>query len=159
MNSEEIVRTYSDMIYKIAFRYVRNKYDAEDVVSETFLNYFRKERSFESEEHRKAWLIHVAINEAKTLLSGRRYDEEINEELLGGEDRQADTDEKMDLKAAILRLPEHQREVITLFYLQDFSIQQVAEVLGKNKNTVAVTLARARENLRGYLEGEAPAEQ
>ncbi len=139
------------MMYKIAFRYARNQYDAEDIVSEVFLTYFRKERTFESEEHRKAWLIKVTINEAKTLLSGRRYDEEINEEIVGGEDRGDDTDEAIDLKTAIARLPEHQREVITLFYLQDLSIVQIAEILDKNKNTVAVTLARARENLKAFL--------
>lgn len=154
MNSEEIVRFYSDMMYKIAFRYARNQYDAEDIVSEVFLTYFRKERTFESEEHRKAWLIKVTINEAKTLLSGRRYDEEINEEIVGGEDRQTDTDDAIDLKTAIARLPEHQREVITLFYLQDLSIVQIAEILDKNKNTVAVTLARARENLKAFLTAE-----
>ena len=154
MNSEEIVRLYADMMYKIAFRYARNQYDAEDIVSEVFLTYFRRERTFESEEHRKAWLIKVTINEAKTLLSGRRYDEEINEEIVGGEDRRTDIDDAIDLKTAIARLPEHQREVITLFYLQDFSIVQIAEILDKNKNTVAVTLARARDNLKHFLNAD-----
>ena len=109
MNEEEVVRKYADMIYKIAFRYVRNQYDADDVFSETFLNYFKKERVFESEEHRKAWLIRVAINEAKNVCMGRSYDEEINEEILGGEDEQTDVDDVMDLRAAIKKLPEHQR--------------------------------------------------
>ena len=154
MNSEEIVRLYADMMYKIAFRYARNQYDAEDIVSEVFLTYFRRERTFESEEHRKAWLIKVTINEAKTLLSGRRYDEEINEEIVGGEDRRTDIDDAIDLKTAIARLPEHQREVITLFYLQDLSIVQIAEILDKNKNTVAVTLARARDNLKHFLNAD-----
>lgn len=152
MDEEEVVRRYADMVYKIAFRYVRNQYDADDVFSETFLNYFKKERTFESEEHRKAWLIRVTINEAKNVCMSRKYDEEINEEILGAEDKQSDADEVMDLRAAIKRLPEHQREVITLFYMQDLSIEQISKVLDKNKNTVAVTLSRARESLRKYLE-------
>ena len=57
-----VVRTYADMVYKIAVRYTANLTDADDVFSETFLAYFRKERQFNSEEHRKAWLIRVAIN-------------------------------------------------------------------------------------------------
>lgn len=154
MNEEEVVRTYSDMVYKIAFRYVRDPDDAEDVYSETFLAYFKKEREFESEEHRKAWLIRVAINAAKTLLSKRSYTEEVNEEILGAEDNSLDTVESLDLKEAIMRLPEHQREVITLFYLQGLSIEQTASVLDKNKNTVSVTLMRAKEALRRYLESE-----
>lgn len=61
INGEEIVRRYSDMVYKIAMRYTRNQYDAEDVLSDTFLTYFKKERVFDSEEHRKARLIKVTI--------------------------------------------------------------------------------------------------
>ena len=152
MNGEEVVRTYSDMIYKIAYRYVHNQYDAEDILSETLLAYFKKEREFESEEHRKAWLIRVAINESKTLLSKTRYDEEINEELLGGEDEWSGINDAMDLKSAIEQLPAHQKEIILLYYMQNLSVAQVAEVLNKNKNTVTVTLARARENLKKFLE-------
>lgn len=152
MNGEEVVRTYSDMIYKIAYRYVHNQYDAEDILSETLLAYFKKEREFESEEHRKAWLIRVAINESKTLLSKTRYDEEINEELLGGEDEWSGINDAMDLKSAIEQLPAHQKEIILLYYMQNLSVAEVAQVLNKNKNTVTVTLARARENLKKFLE-------
>ena len=152
MNGEEIVRKYSDMVYKIAMRYTRNQYDAEDVLSETFLTYFKKDRAFESEEHRKAWLIKVTINTAKDLLSGRSYDEELTEERLDTHEYQPDTDSVLALREAVQRLPEHQREVITLFYMQDLPIERIAEILDKNKNTVAVTLMRAKENLRKYLE-------
>ena len=65
MNEEAVVRTYADMVYKIAYRYVANPVDADDVFSETFLAYFKKERVFPEEEHRKAWLIRVTINCAK----------------------------------------------------------------------------------------------
>lgn len=154
MNGEEVVRAYSDMIYKIAYRYVHNQYDAEDILSETLLAYFKKEREFESEEHRKAWLIRVAINESKNLLSKTQSYEEINEEILGGEDEWGAVNDNMDLKTAIQKLPDHQRQIILLFYIQNLSINQIAEVLGKNKNTVTVTLSRARENLKKFLERE-----
>ena len=54
MDSESVVRRYADMIYKIAYHYVQNGADAEDVFSEVWLIYFKKERTFESEDHRKA---------------------------------------------------------------------------------------------------------
>lgn len=154
MSGEEIVLAYSDMLYKIAYRYVNNQFDAEDAVSETLITYFRKDREFESEEHRKAWLIRVVINESKDLLASRHYDAQINEQIVSGEDEaEPDTsDEVLDLREAIRRLPDSQREVITLYYLQDLSVAEVAEILGKNKNTVAVTLMRARERLKQYLE-------
>lgn len=153
VTAEEIVRTYSNMVYKIAYRYVSNPTDAEDVYSETFLTYFKKEREFESEEHRKAWLIKVTINCAKELLGSRTYDAELNEEITGDEDPSSPSDEILALREAIQKLPEKQREVVCLFYLQDLPIRQIAATLDMNENTVKVTLSRAREKLRTYLEG------
>lgn len=150
MNGEEIVRTYSDMVYRIAYRYTKNPTDADDVYSETFLTYFKKERSFETEEHRKAWLIRVTVNCAKDLLRGRGHDEEINEETMGEED--ASPVDSLSLREAIDRLPESYREVITLFYLQDLTVSQIAGILDKSEAAVKVTLYRAREKLRKFLE-------
>ena len=151
MDADAVVRTYADMVYKIAYRYVFNPTDAEDVFSETFLRYFKKERTFESEEHRKAWLIRVTINCAKELLSERTQSEELNEEIAGAEEKTSQ-DEILALHEAIEALPEHQKEVIKLFYLQELSVREIAEILGKNENTVKVTLSRARERLRSFLE-------
>ena len=83
MDAETVVKTYSDMIYRIAMRYVAKPEDAEDVYSEVFLNYFRRPREFESEEHRKAWLIKVTINCAKDLLGKRMNFEDIEYIVLG----------------------------------------------------------------------------
>ena len=152
MNEEEIVRTYADIVYKIAYRYTANTADAEDVFSETFLAYFKRERSFESEEHRKAWLIRVTINCAKDLLAKRRNDEELNEELVGGEGH-ASQEDILTLRQAIETLPPQQKEILTLYYLNDVPIKTIAEILNKNENTVKVTLFRARDNLRAYFEG------
>ena len=148
---EQIVRTYADMIYRIACRYVKNPTDADDVFSEVFLSYFKKERVFESEEHRKAWLIRVTINCAKDLLGKRVQWTEYNEELVG-EQTAADKDDYMDLHAAIERLSPEYREVIKLYYLDDLSVKQIAQILDKNENTVKTHLSRAREYLRPLLE-------
>ena len=153
MNAEEVVRTYSDMVYNIAYRYAHDPDDADDIYSETFLRYFKKDRTFESEDHRKAWLIRVTVNCAKELLGGRQYSEELNEELVGAAP-ETPREEILSLREAVAALPEHQREVITLFYLQDLTVRQIAEILDKNENTVKVTLSRARNKLREFLEDE-----
>ena len=152
MNAEDVVRTYADMVYKIAYRYTSNPTDAEDVFSETFLAYFRHERTFESEEHRKAWLIRVTINAAKKFLSGRTYHEELNEEIAGAEERPLAQEDILTLRDAIDSLPPQQKEIVLLFYLEDVPIRQIAQILEMNENTVKVTLFRARDRLRRYLE-------
>ena len=62
---------YGDTVYRLAFAYTRNRADADDVFQEVFLRYFRRAPAFETEEHRKAWLLRVTINRAKSCLSRR----------------------------------------------------------------------------------------
>ena len=152
MNEEAIVRTYADMVYKIAYRYVANPTDADDVFSETFLAYFKKERTFEEEEHRKAWLIRVTINCAKDLLRGKTPWEELNEEIAEDNTFSLDSEEQLDLRAAIRQLRLEYREVICLHYLEGLSVQDISAILGRNENTVKTHLARGREKLRKFLE-------
>ena len=145
------MRTYADMVYRIAYRYVKNSIDTDDVFSEVFLAYFKKERTFESEEHRKAWLIRVTINCAKDLLGRRAQLQPLHEETSPAQTvRDADT--YMDLHIAIEQLRPEYREVIKLYYLDDLSVKEIAQILNKNENTIKTQLARARDTLRTVLE-------
>ena len=139
------------MVYRIACRYVKNPTDADDVFSEAFLAYFKKERTFESEEHRKAWLIRVTINCAKDLLEQRSHLQQYQEETMTDQPA-PDSSAYMDLYAAIEQLRPEYREVIKLFYLDDLSVREIAQILGKNENTVKTQLSRAREKLKTLLE-------
>ena len=145
------MRTYADMVYRIAYRYVKNSIDTDDVFSEVFLAYFKKERTFESEEHRKAWLIRVTINCAKDFLAQRAQLQQLQEETLPDKTvRDADT--YVDLYTAIEQLRPEYREVIKLYYLDDLSVKEIAQILDKNENTIKTQLFRAREILKSALE-------
>ena len=153
MNEETVVRTYADMVYKIAYRYVANPTDVDDVFSETFLTYFKKERVFQDEEHRKAWLIRVTINCAKDLLKGKSSWEELNEAIAEGKGPAVCSEEQLDLHQAIRQLRLEYREAICLHYLEGLSVKEISDILGRNENTVKTHLARGREKLRKFLEG------
>jgi len=148
---ESVVLTYGEMVYNIALRYVRRKEDAEDVYSETFLKYFRRDWNFESEEHRKAWLIRVTINCANDVLRARRDPLELNEEI-AGEARTPDRDRYIDLRQAVEALPEIYKGVVVLFYLQDVPIREISAILELNENTVKSRLKTAREMLKKALD-------
>ena len=145
------MRTYADMVYRIAYRYVKNPIDTDDVFSEAFLAYFKKERTFESEEHRKAWRIRVTINCAKDILEQRSQLQQLHEETLPDQTA-LDVDTYMDLHKAIEQLRPEYREVIKLYYLDDLSVKQIAQILNKNENTVKTQLSRARDILKTALE-------
>ena len=59
---EAVIRRYSDMVYRLAFARTGNRSDAEDLYQEVFLRYLTKAPAFTSEDHRKAWLLRVAVN-------------------------------------------------------------------------------------------------
>ena len=156
MNEEMIVRKYADMVYKIAYRYMGNPTDAEDVFSETFLAYFRKERTFDGEEHRKAWFIRVTINCAKEQLKKRPNWAELDPERDSDETvYQPGTDQEtlLDLRQAVNALKPLYREVICLYYLEELSVSQVAQILGRSENAVKTQLLRGRAALKTYLSG------
>lgn len=148
---EQIVRTYADMVYRIAYRYVKNEIDTDDVFSEVFLAYFKKERTFESEEHRKAWLIRVTINCAKDFLAQRAQSQQLCEETLSDQTAR-DSDTYLDLYDAIEQLRPEYREIIKLYYLDDLSVKEIAQILNRNENTIKTQLFRARDLLKLALE-------
>ena len=69
-----------------------------------------------------------------------------------GDEGYASQEDILTLRQAIDALPPQQKEILTLYYLNDVPIKTIAEILDKNENTVKVTLFRARENLRTYFE-------
>ncbi len=152
MSDETVLHTYADMVYKVAVRNTQCIADAEDVFSDTFLAYYTKKPEFASEEHRKAWLLRVAINLARNTHRAQKKVSELDERLPSQERSFEQIELSLDLSEAMRRMQPEYREVLCLFYLQELSTKEIAEVLEKNESTVRTQLMRAREQLRGILE-------
>lgn len=153
-----LAESYGDSLYRAAFAVCRSPQDAEDVVQETLLAYFKSDKEFESDEHIRAWLIRVAVNKAKnaTICFWRRNRRSLEDymESLTFEDAG-----DRDLMDAVLRLPERYRIVIHLFYYEDYSIREIAELLGLGEGAVKSRLSRGRQQLRKTLTEEWDDEQ
>ena len=147
---EEEIRRYAAMVYRLALARTGSSADAEDVFQEVFLRYVSKAPAFTSEEHRKAWLLRVTANCARSLLSSpwRRR-------ALPLEDVYAYTDpETSDVDAAMARLPGKYRAVVHLFYYEGYQTEEIARILGRPPSTVRAQLTRARQKLRELLKEE-----
>ena len=117
--AEEILNTIGNSILRLALSYLHNIEDAEDILQETMIKFVTLRPVFESEAHRKAWLMRVASNLAKNRIDYNRVRDtlELNEEIAG--EVQEDLDKGDEYKAiwdAVRSLPVHQREAIHLFY-------------------------------------------
>ena len=144
---EAVIRRYSDMVYRLAFARTGNRSDAEDLYQEVFLRYLTKAPAFTSEEHRKAWLLRVAVNCANRFPTApwRKRTEPLREALSGP------APEGEDLWEELRRLPERDRTVLHLYYYEDMTTEEIAKLLDRNPATVRSQLLRARAKLKKLL--------
>ena len=158
--TDEVVRHYSPMIYRIALTKTGSSHDADDIFQEVFLKLVMNEKPFESEEHRKAWLIRVTVNccNSHFVAPWRKNVTSMEDVML---EQLADEGEKfwqedggLDVYAEVMKLPEQMREVVLLFYYENMSVREIAEAVGTSEVNVKKRLSRARERLRLELDGE-----
>jgi RNA polymerase sigma-70 factor (ECF subfamily) len=155
MSREELVlavETYRATIYRVVYGYTGSYEDSEDICQDVFLKLYQTGKVFKDEEHKKAWLIRVAVNAAKSLLRTswrRRRDDGVIED----KPYYADVHER-ELYDCVMRLPEKYRTVVYLFYYEDYSVEQIAQITGVSKSAVTTQLSRAREQLRKSYKGE-----
>ena len=149
----EVVHRYSDMVYRLACARTGNRADADDVYQEVFLKLFTSNPNFESEEHRKAWLIRTTIHVSVNLLkSAWRRRVLPAEELFGAASIPAESSQDAEaLRRALGRMPEKIRVVLYLFYYEEMSTEQIAQVLQVKPSTVRSRLKRRRDKLKLML--------
>ena len=145
-----LVQKYKNALFAAAFSVCKNPQDAEDAVQEAFIEYHRRQKEFESEEHIKAWLLRVAINKARdisrSLFRKRSVPLEDYMETLAFE-----SPEDAGLFETVMALPEKYRVVLHLFYYEDCSVKEIAALLSLREGSVKTRLSRGRAMLREIL--------
>jgi RNA polymerase sigma-70 factor (ECF subfamily) len=135
----------------MAMLYLKNAADAEDAVQNVFLKYMEKDITFASESHENAWFITVTRNYCKDVLKTFwRKRVELGDIPEAGETGR----EPSDLLTQIQALPAKYREVLYLYYYEEYSIREMASILHRKESTIQTQLAAARKRLREHLERE-----
>ena len=149
VSSDEIIKKYIDMVYRLALSRTKSATHADDVVQEVFLRYINADKEFENDEHIKSWLIRVTINCSNSIFESSWFKKTapLDEEIA------FDTPEKSEVYYAVMELPKKYRTVIHLFYYEDMSIAEIAKCLGEKISTVKSQLHRGRVMLREKLKG------
>lgn len=150
---EILIEKYKNNIYAIAFNICKNSEDAEDVVQDTFIQYMSAKKDFETEEHIRAWLIRVAINKAKNKNANffRKKVEPLEDYM---ETLSFETTKSSDLFEAVITLPEKYRIIIHLFYYEDYSVNEIANIQKISVSNVKTRLSRGRMLLKEKLKEE-----
>ena len=141
---EKMVRVHSDMLFRIALVMLGNKYDAEDVLQETVIRYMQKAPAFNSPEHEKAWLIKVVTNLFRDVQRYRMRHPKISYDELQGF---VSDPGNCGIIEALMTVPEKFRIVMLLYYVEEYRVEEIANIIGKSASAVKMRLKKGRKLL------------
>ncbi len=160
----ELINRYKGYAFTIALKILQNRPEAEEAAQDAFIKAFQNLARFNREAKFSTWLYRIAFN---TAISYKRKSKNIFQSIedvqIGqrqeGEGNVEHDDKKRFIEQALNRLNDADRLAVNLFYLQEFSLEEIADITGMQANTVKVRVHRARqrlaEELKSILQKEA----
>lgn len=150
---EEAIERYADTVYRLAVLHTGSRFEADDIFQEVFLKLFRHRESIQNEEHLKAWLIRVTVNQCKSAATGIWNKRKVSLDAVAELAAEPAQQEHPEVYEAVMALPEKYRQTIHLFYYEELSIKEISQILKRNEATVKTHLARGRKMLADRLGG------
>ena len=148
MKYKILYEQYYTMVYRLSLLLLKNPQDAEDATQTIFLKVMEKQPVFSDENHARAWLLTVTRNYCHDVQRSfwhkkRTFMEQLPEQTVEPFDRQESL-----LFEIFQTLPKKQREVVYLYYFEDYSIKEIANLLERNESTVQSQLFAARKKMK-----------
>ena len=143
--TEQILTDNYERYYRLAYSYMRNEDDALDVVQESAYRAIRDCRKVRNKDYLSTWIYRIVVNTALDMLR-RKKKENITEELpeIPVEDQYQD----LELRTVLNQLDDKSRTIILLRYFEDLKLEDIADIVGDNLNTVKARLYRSLKKLR-----------
>jgi RNA polymerase sigma-70 factor, ECF subfamily len=163
---EELMNEYGKDVFLLAYSFVKEKALAEDISQEVFIKCYRSIEGFRGEASIKSWIYRITVNTSKDFLKRKSFNVlkypkwffENLQRIGSSEEAVLKRDQHEILLDCVLNLPVKYREAIVLHYFHDLKVNEMAETLELNPNTVKTRLTRGRDALRKVLieRGESP---
>ncbi len=152
----DLVDKYKSYAYTIAFKIVQNRPDAEEAAQDAFIKAYHHLKNFQREARFSTWLYRIVFNTAisykrKNRQQFQSVETTIVEYGAEAEGRLERTDKKKFIHQAMAKLNEADRTALSLFYLEEFSLEEIADITGMQANTAKVRIHRARQRLADEL--------
>ena len=150
---ELIINNNYKMLISIAYSYMRDTFYAEDIVQESFIKLYRARKKFESEEHIKNWLIRVTINGCLDALRHKTRELIIDTKQIDNLPDTSDADKEMneDIYSCICSLKDEYKTIIFLYYYDNYSLKEIANILKISESNASSRLVRARNKLKEII--------
>jgi len=160
---EELVRRHQHRVFAVAGGILRRREDAEDIAQQVFVKAYFSLKRFDQRAAFSTWLYKITVNECWDLLRKKKvrplvYESDLSEEQarqFGATDEriseERDISERLEARQRVERLmegiDERDRTMLILKEVEGFAVEEIAEILGLNANTVKVRLFRARRRI------------
>lgn len=163
MEMQRLIDSYGNDLLRLCTLYLKDRHLAEDALQETYIKVWQKYSTYKFEANEKTWITRIAINVCKNYLRTtwfkRTQTTDIMEVFNGSSMGYKQLEESIDIMQAIQGLKEKYRTVLLLYYYEEFSVKEIADILNIKQSTVLSLLRRGRnqikENLEiDYLEGD-----
>lgn len=156
-----LVEKYQSLVYTVVYRVVKNKEIAEEVAQDTFVKAFRSLQKYRGEAKFSTWLYTIAYRKSLDAIKSNKriMTSELIEEINEGE-IEVVTDalnylqvkeRKQIIADSILKLPEEEAAIVTLYYFDEKSIKEIVEIIGLSQDNVKIKLYRSRKKLYSIL--------
>ncbi len=152
---EELMKTYSNKIFNFFYYSIGNREEAKDLLQEVFFKVYKGLPHFKGESSIYTWIYRIAINTLRTYLKKQKFRrylsfEKVPEENHPGYDPPSKP--SLILHEILKKMPADFKEVILLYYYEEYGIKEISEILGIPEGTVKSRLFRGREFIKNYLE-------
>jgi RNA polymerase sigma-70 factor (ECF subfamily) len=160
----ELVNRYKSYVYTISLKVLLIRPEAEEAAQDSFIKAFHGLKSFNKQSKFSTWLYRIAFNTAISYKrKNRQAFQSIDHTMIANSQEDTGnlekTDKKKFLNEAMAKLNEADRTALSLFYLQEFSLEEIGKITGMQPNAVKVKLHRARlrvaDELKNILKQEA----
>jgi RNA polymerase sigma factor (sigma-70 family) len=151
-----LVDRYKSYVYTITYKILLNRPEAEEAAQDAFIKAFNNLANFHRDAKFSTWLYRIAFNTAISYKRKHRHTFQSIENAIiahsgDGEGALERSDKKKFLTMAMQKLGEADRTALSLFYLEEFSLEEIAEIMSMQANTIKVRIHRARQRVADEL--------
>ncbi|OMF94256.1 RNA polymerase sigma factor [Paenibacillus sp. FSL R7-0337] len=150
----ELYQRHADMVYRLCYIYLKNPVDVEDAVQSVFLKLINTPMVFNDHEHEKAWLTVTTKNYCKDILKHWWRTRRVALEPLPEIVTWNGIEPSGKVVSKLLSLPEKYKTVLYLYYFEEYTVKEIAEMLGCKESTIQTQLFRGRKRLKIDLGGD-----
>lgn len=143
-----LIGLYRETVFRAAYCCLKSYSEAEDITQEVFLSLYTYSGNFNDDSHIKAWLLRVTVNKCRNLLKScfKRLSVPLDE----AEDKAVCSEESSVLHL-IMSLKPKLRTPLYMYYYEEYSVKEIAALLGEKETTITTRLSRGRKKLKELL--------